>query len=207
MIISDCQQGSDEWFLERCGRPTSSCFGKIITPGGKPTSGETRKKYIYQLAGERLMGAKMAGFVNEHMLRGTELEPEAREVYELITGKPITQVGLVYKDERKAFSCSPDGLCANIHGLEIKCPSLPVHTEYLHKGVIPNIYIPQVQGSLYITRLDWWDFMSYFPGMEPLIISVEPDEKYHEKLEVALISFLKELDEVTEALRGKLSKK
>jgi len=201
MIILDCEQCSDEWFAARVGVPSASCFDKIITTTGKPSA--QREKYLYQLAGERLLGCKEESYQSAAMTRGIELEPEAREAYEFITGTEVETVGIVYKDERKRFSCSPDGLPPE-RGLEIKCPSLSVHTEYLHKGKLPTTYFQQVQGSLYITGLEAWDFTSYYPGMDQLIVTVEPDFKWHKILEAELERFCDDLDKVTEALkRGK----
>jgi hypothetical protein len=39
-------------------------------------------------------------------------------------------------------------------------------------------YYPQVQGCLWITERDWWDFVSFHPEMEILIVRVERDDKY-----------------------------
>lgn len=198
MIIFDCEQCSEEWFAARVGVPSASCFDKIITTTGKPSA--QRDKYLYQLAGERLVGCKEETYQSAAMLRGIELEPEAREAYEFITGTKVATVGIIYKDERKRFSCSPDGLSPQ-RGLEIKCPSLSVHTEYLHKGKLPTTYFQQVQGSLYVTGLEVWDFMSYYPGMDPLIVTVEPNIEWHRALEKELGKFCNDLDKVTEVLQ------
>jgi len=199
MIILDIPQCSDEWFAARVGVPSASCFDKILTDTGKVST--SREKYLYQLAGERLLGCKEETYQSAAMSRGLELEPEARDTYAFITGSEVQTVGIVYKDERKRFSCSPDGLPPE-RGLEIKCPSIAVHTEYLHKGKLPTTYFPQVQGSLYITGLEVWDFMSYFPGMDPLIVTVEPNLKWHKQLEAELERFCDDLDKVTESLRN-----
>jgi hypothetical protein len=53
---------------------------------------------------------------------------------------------------------------------------------YLRDGDIPAKYIPQVQGCLWITEREWWDFMSYHPSMEDLIVRVYRDEAYIKKL-------------------------
>lgn len=201
MLTESFEQGSPEWFKARSGIPTASCFNKIITTKGAPTKGETRKKYIYQLAGERLLGDKAESFSNDWMKRGVELESEAREAYSFITGHEVIEVGLCYKDKKKSYSCSPDGLVDENGGLEIKCPSLPVHTEYLHKDKLPTTYFQQVQGTLFVTGREWWDFVSFFPGVKTLIKRVEPDKEFHKKLENALMDFCNELDKITEQLR------
>ena len=202
IVIDSYDQCSDEWFKARSFGPTASQFDRIITTIGKPSS--QREKYLYQLAGERILGRKEETYQNAAMLRGIELEPEARSAYEFINGFPVEQAALIYKDERKRFSCSPDGLVNEYGfygGLEIKCPGIPVHMEYLDKGKLPSTYFQQVQGSLFITGLEWWDFFSYYPGIKPFLIRVEPDLKWHKMLQDELDKFCDELDRLSEKLK------
>lgn len=196
MIILDIPQQSEEWFSARCGIPSASNFKKIITSTGKPST--QAKKYMYQLAGERLLGRKEETYSNYHMERGNALEGEARLYYELITNKEVEQVGLVYKDERKLYSCSPDGM-----GLEIKCPSLAVHTEYLDGGKIPTDHVAQVQGCMYVTGYESWDFLSYYPGMKHLLVTVERDEEFMKILDELLEKFCANLEKVSKRLQEK----
>ena len=134
------------------------------------------------------------------MQRGIELEPEARALFQLITGKEVAEVGICYHDERKDRSCSPDGLSEEDEGLEIKCPSLAVHIEYLLGNKLPTAYFQQVQGSLYITGLERWHFFSYYPCIKPFHIVVERDEVWIAKLSKALDNFVVELDETHKLL-------
>jgi hypothetical protein len=76
-----------------------------------------------------------------------------------------------------------------------------VAVEYLDKGKLPTTYIQQVQGSMLVTGRAWWDFMSYYPGLPPLIIRVERDDKLIATLEAALEGFCVQLDELTERLK------
>jgi len=118
------------------------------------------------------------------MERGTVLESDARSLYELINEVEVKQVGFVYKDERRLIGCSPDGL---IHwdtvkdkfnkGYETKCPAPHTHIEYLLSNKLPTKYKVQVQGSMWVCEMDYWDFMSFYPGMPPVIIRVERDTK------------------------------
>jgi len=74
-------------------------------------------------------------------------------------------------------------------GLEIKCPMLKTHLKYFLDKKLPTEYFCQVQGSMYITGFDTWDFMSYFPGLKPFIITVERNEGFISKLDEALDEF------------------
>lgn len=194
------KQGSPEWFSARIGNPGASSLDKIITSTGKIST--SRGKYLYQMAGEILAGEKAESFSNDAMNRGTELEPKAREVFSFVTGHEVEEVGLVYPDELKRWHVSPDGLLVGQKkGLEIKCPLLATHVEYLDKGNLPTKYKCQVQGSLLCTEYDSWFFVSYYPGIKPLIVEVERDEKFCCLLKEAVEEFCFDMGELVERLR------
>jgi len=180
MRLIDCEQGSDEWIAARLGVPSASMFGKIITTQGKWST--QADAYINQLVAEKLTGEQTYVYQNEHMARGTELEPEARAMYEFIKEVEVNEVGFCLHDTLDA-GCSPDGLIAEDGGLEIKCPAPATHVEYLKAGVLPSKYKQQVMGCLWITGREWWDFVSYHPTMKTLIVRVERDEEYITALE------------------------
>lgn len=200
MIIVDIPQREEEWEEFKRGVPSSSNFDKILTPSGKQST--QAKNYMYQLAVERITGKKDPSYQGIAMIRGIELEPEARGLFELVKGVEVKEVGICYPDEKKRYCFSPDGILESENkGLEIKCPYAHVHVEYLLKKELPTIYIPQVQGSLMISGFNSWYFMSYYPGIKPLIIEVERDEQYIAKLRVILEEFCDELDKLEEQLR------
>lgn len=199
MIVLDVQQGSSEWVQARCGVPTASCFDMIITSKGEPS--KQRQKYLYKLAGEKVIGLAEETYKNEVMLRGTDLEEEARKFYQLVTDTLVSTVGFCLSDDLKCGS-SPDGLVEESGGIEIKCPSLAVHVGYLIDNKLPCDYYQQVQGNLLVTGRKWWDFVSYYPGIKPLIVRVEPDHKFQTALKNELNAFAQELDEVVKKIKG-----
>jgi hypothetical protein len=175
MRLIECEQGSPEWLTHRLGVPSASQFSKIVTgKGGKSTQVEA---YINQLVAEELTGETTLVYVNEHMKRGTELEPDARELYEALTGQTVQEVGFCLHDTVNA-GCSPDGLIGEEGGLEIKCPAPATHVEWVKAGVVPSKHLQQIMGCLWVTGRSWWDFMSYHQTMKPLIVRVERDEEY-----------------------------
>jgi predicted phage-related endonuclease len=199
MIINNCEQGSDLWFSLRCGNPGASSFDKIITSTGKPST--QAQKYLYQCAGELLTGQKAESYSNVHMTRGIELEAEARSLFEMIQGVEVKQVGLIYPDHTQDYHCSPDGLI-DLTGLEIKCPSLPVAVEYLDKGVLPTEYKVQVHGSMMVTGFKTWWFISYYPGLKPLILEIHRDDKFCEMIKNYVDGFCSELKSLVEKLKA-----
>jgi len=198
MKILDIVQQTPEWFKEKAGRPSASNFDSIITNDGKPS--KQRTKYLYQLAGERITGIREESYQNAAMTRGIEMEAEARQYYELLNNVEVQQVGLCITDDG-LVACSPDGLVGKDGGLEIKCPTLPTHVEYLYKGGLVEKYFQQVQGSLFVSGRKWWDLISYYPGLKPVIIRVTPDKTFLTALKVELALFCIELNKLTEAIR------
>ena len=200
MITELMDQLGQEWFKTRCGIPTASNFGKILSPTGKPSTQAV--KYAYQLAGERITGIKEEGYSNANMQAGMDREEEGRNFFEFSQGVTLTQVGICYPNERKEYSCSPDSLILDAEeGFEQKNPIITTQVEYLLAGKLPTIYIPQVQGSMLITGYKAWWFLSYYPSLKPLIIRVERDEKYIELLKTAIYKFNKELDDIVKKIR------
>ncbi|MCP4127311.1 MAG: YqaJ viral recombinase family protein [Gammaproteobacteria bacterium] len=178
MIILDVEQRSPEWFAAKAGIPGASQFDMILTPGGKVSTQSV--SLVHQLVAEIISLKRLdSGYTSYWMERGMEVEQEAIDFYAFDKEVEVQQVGLCYQDERRLWSCSPDGLLPEQDGgLELKCPSPKVHIDYLLAGTLPGKYKPQVQGSLWITGADWWDFMSYHPGLPTLIVRVERDEAY-----------------------------
>lgn len=180
MKILEMEQGTQEWLEARLGCPSGSGFSKIITSGGQPSS--SAETYINQLIAELVTGETTYVHVTEAMQRGTELEEFARMNYELETDREVTQVGFCMHDTLRC-GVSPDGLIGDDGGLEIKCPTPSTHVKYLRKGTLPSEYKAQVQGCLWITEREWWDFMSYHPQMPNLLIRVHRDDEYINQLE------------------------
>ena len=199
MKIIDVTQGTPEWHLARCGIPSASNFDKIVDIDGKPS--KQRKKYLYQLAGERIAGKSEETYQNAAMLRGKELEAEARQFYELTNGVTVEQVGFCVTEGKVIFGASPDGLVGKDGLVEIKCPLIYTHVGYLLAEALPSDYIQQVQGQLLVTGRKYCDFISYFPGLKPLVVKVEPDKKFQKALAIELELFAKELNEIVEKIK------
>lgn len=190
-IHKDIIQGTSEWHAIRAGKPTASCFEKILSPTGKPST--QVEGYANQLLAEIMIdGVADTWEGNMWSERGKELEPDAVLFYEMQTDIETEQVGFV---TNYGVGCSPDRFVGSDGLLEIKCPSPQVHVKYLLKNKMESKYIPQVQGQLYVTGRKWCDWMSYHPEMPPVIIRVERDENYITSLGGALYNFLKTLEE------------
>ena len=191
MRINNHKQGSDEWLQSRLGKPTASNFGKLITPTGKPST--SADGYINELIAQRITGELPEFYTNSAMERGNELEPAAKALYEFTYGVEVVEAGLCLHDTLDC-GASPDGLVGDDGGLEIKCPLPHNHIAYLRSGDVTTKYIPQIQGCLWITGREWWDFMSYHPAMEDLIVRVYRDEAYIKKLADVVIRAVAQIE-------------
>lgn len=194
MIIHDMEQGSEEWHKVRCGVPTSSNFSNIVTTLG--IRSKSKEKYLYKIAGEKVIGKAEETYKNAAMERGTLMEPEARKLYEFVTGNKVEEVGFCITEGAFKYGASPDGVVGEDGLLEIKCPLVETHVSYLLKGTLPSAYFQQVQGQMLVTGRKWVDFMSYFPGLKPLIIRVNRDEGFLTRLKAELQTLCLEINDV-----------
>ena len=201
MLIHDVEQGTPEWHKLRRGIPTASEFSSIITPGGKPSTsaGKYRAALIDELVRpfeerpEEEQAAVFSG--NYHTDRGHELEPKARAWLRLVTGFDVREVGFVTSDDG-AMGCSPDALIYEgdtpVAGAEIKSPEGKKHAFHLIERVLPPEYALQVHGSMIVTGLKVWHFVSHCPGYKPFHFVQKWDE-FTDKCVPILAAFTKQL--------------
>ena len=197
MIILNIEQDSEAWYAVRCGRVTGTRFASLV-------SGESTKGYkdlVNNIVCEMITGKMEETYSNAIMEKGIETEPIARHEYELIFETEVKTAGFIMPDEDTKYhewiGISPDGLLENDGILEIKCPLMKTHLEYIEAGRLPADYRHQVQGQLFVTGFKYCDFMSYVNGMKPFVIRVEPDPVLHAEFE-------KRLDVLIEQVQNKL---
>lgn len=164
--MSEELQRTEAWHLERSGKFTGSRFVDVLARNKR--TGEKLKAWhdlIWQVVVERITGQAVEGPSGYALQWGTDVEPYAREAYELETGNAVTESGFITHPDYPFAGCSPDGLIFTDGGLEMKCPkSSAVHLERFIDGV-PEEYMPQIQGCMWVTGRKWWDFVSYDPRM------------------------------------------
>lgn len=193
MKIHPAQQGSLEWMMARAGIPTASEFDALLTPEFKLRTGEMPKTYLAKKVAESWIGGPLPQFNAWDMDQGKILEQEAIPFYELETGETVTRCGLITTDDGRV-GCSPDGLVGDDFGIEVKCPEMHTHVRYLLSGELPKEYAAQVHGGMFVTGLKSWKFVSYRRGFPPLVLTVAWDEAIHKQIEIALATFLVQMD-------------
>lgn len=196
MIHIECLQGSKEWLQARCGIPTASEFHKILTPATLKLSKQA-ETYAYRLLAEWMTGTPFAEEVriwSSSMEEGIEREQEAVEYFELVTGLTTELAGLCLTDDRR-IGASPDRFVSDGSLLEVKNPLASTHVGWLLGQKVPDDHIIQVQGQLFVTGRKKHTFLSYYPGLPPLMVQSEPDVRYQDALCAALGEFCARLEE------------
>ena len=199
MIAIRCRQDSEQWDEIRKGIPTSSEFGKILTPAKlKPSASQT--PYALKLIAETLPGY-CPPMPTLDMERGTEQEPRIVKAYELQTGSKVDRsIGFVYGDENRNWGSSPDGvIVGELRGLECKSAKEEIQLARILDPKVPNETMPQIWGNLLTTGYESWDWISYNPLLPNVIVRVERDEKFEKWRDAflpAMDAFLKKLNQL-----------
>lgn len=192
MQIFNCDQGSADWFTCRLGIPTASRFHAVLASGKGGKESETRRKYLYDLAGEILTGEPTEGFTNGYLERGHAVEEEARDWYKFNTDHDVEQVGFC-RDDLLGAGASPDGLVGSDGAVEFKTRMARLQLELLEADRMPPEHVAQCQGVLWITGRRWVDFVSYSRKIKPFKVRVERDDAYIATLKSAVDAFNAEL--------------
>ena len=194
-------QGSDEWFKVRMGKITASKLSDLMK---KTKYGEStyKTRLRMELAIERLTGKSASpNFMNQAMHDGVEREPDARTLFEAITGKEVALCGSFDHPEIVNTSASPDGLLRGENAvLEIKCPTHVTHANNLLSEKMPKNYEYQVQWQIACTESDYAYFVSYHPDYPKELrlkwVKVERDDKVIKSLEEAVRQFDIEIEDL-----------
>ena len=199
-------QGSEQWHAARNGMITASRLGDIMK---KTKYGEStyKTRLRFQLAIERISGKSASDTVmNKAMYDGVEREPDARTLFEAVTGKDVALCGSFDHPEIVNASASPDGLIRGENAtLELKCPTHITHAKNLLSDTMPSNYIYQVQWQIACTESDFAYFASYHPDYPPELrlkwVRVERDDSVIKSLEEAVRQFDIEIEALIIKLR------
>lgn len=196
MKLIEVAQNSKEWRAWRDKGLGASVAGTIM--GCNPYGSK------FELALE-LTGACERAAPNEFaaaaMRRGTELEPQARELVEKELGIAFPSICAEH-DDYPFIRASPDGFNADHnHGLEIKCPGKEAHAAAI-KGaaleaegkygglVIPKHYYAQVMQQMLVTGAPKWTYASWDgKSAETVKVTILRDDAYIAELLKALTQF------------------
>ena len=204
------EQRSEQWFAERAGKITGSRFLdvlKVSKKDGKPLAG--RSTYMRQLAFERLADTHKHSVSSKSLAWGAEIEDAAIETYELFTGNIVDKAPFIIHPTYEFIGASADGLIDDDGGIECKCPmDEAVHINTWLEGM-PEDHMPQVQGAMFVTDRQWWDFLSFDPRQSEkfrlYIQRIPRDQEYINRMEKSLLQFEMELRAMVELLNQKVA--
>ena len=197
MIIHDIEQNSPEWYEVRKGKFTCSTLSDLFMDKKTKGYNEAINKVVF----ERLTGELPESFTNDYMKRGSELEPFARQRYELETFNNVEQVGFI--EYSKWFGYSPDGLVSSDGLIEIKCPKFSTLIDFALTKKIPKEYMYQMQGGLLASARWWCDFVMFHPKMDLQIVRVSRDEIVIREIEKILVESVEEVINRIDKIRSK----
>jgi len=203
MKFYNIEQYTDAWYVMRAGIPTASQFHRIITPTGKPST--QADNYANQMIAELFLQRPIEqNFKVYAMEWGHEHEKEAIKSYCLETGHDVIAGGFFTNDDG-TIGASPDGRVFQNNKLiaicEIKCPQNPaIHVEWLLKEAMNGDYIPQVQGQLYVTDMEFSDWYTYHPEIPSGKVRVYRDDDFIKKIDTEMNHFLDKLEEKKQKL-------
>jgi predicted phage-related endonuclease len=196
-------QRSEEWFAARVGKITASRMNDVMVERERgefksgPRKGQQKPQpkaltdYAHQLAAERLTMRPRKQVKAAALAWGQTVEPAAVAAYQAETGVIVAPAEFTLHPSYDFIGASPDFLVGDDGGGEIKSPeSSEVHLETLLTGLPPE-HIEQIQGGLWVTGRQWWDFVSFhpdFPDSHRIYIQRIPrDDEYIERLESACL--------------------
>jgi len=172
-VVVELQQGTSQWLAWRHNGIGASEASTIM--------GENRFESASMLLKKKRGPVILDSFQNKAMALGTKLEPEARKLYVAETGKDVRPV-CVQSARYTWLRASLDGLSTD-HDvvIEIKCGA-SVYRKVSQSRSVPDYYYGQVQHILAVTGLDSLDFWCYWPDNPTLLLSVERNDTYIQRL-------------------------
>jgi hypothetical protein len=201
--VVDVPQGSEDWKLARCGFITGSRISDMMAQG----NGESRKKYLYELAIERLTGKpRPEGFKSKRMEQGNILEPAGRELYEFYYDD-VREVGFGKHPTIANFGASPDGIIGERGGLELKNRDLRIHLDLYFSRKPPRAAMLQMFAEMSCWNLDYVDYGSYnldgLPShLQLVVVRVERSTEEISVIENAVKKFDSEINEMVRRLEA-----
>lgn len=198
-IHREFEQNSLQWLQARCGLATASDFDSLVTPKWKVREGEMVASYVALKVAERWTGGIINDIGSWAMEQGHLLEDEGIPWAEVKLDQDIERVALITSDCGR-FGCSPDGIIGERQGVEMKCLQPVHHTKLLLNGKVPDEYLPQIQGGMFVTGWESWRFIAYSKRFPKLILTVERDAKAQEAIAEALALFCARVDLAYERL-------
>jgi hypothetical protein len=192
-IITNVEQGTQEWLNLRLGIATASEFECLLVNGkGEGGFGVGAFTYMDTLIGERITGEAADPFSgNRHTERGHELEAVARNLYREQCEVETSDCGIILNH---GAGYSPDSLVGTNGLAEVKTKLPKFQVGVILQNEVPKDHVAQCQGGLWLAEREWIDFVSFWPGMPLFIKRMYRDEAYIRKLSQRMKDFYEIMD-------------
>lgn len=199
-IYESLEQGSSEWLAARCGLPTASVIGKLITPGTlKVADNDTSRAVAETLIAERLTGIVDYVHPNFDMQRGHLDEPIVRDLYSEHFA-PVEEVGFMLRDFGDyKIGFSPDGTVSTDGLIEVKSRKPRIQLATILADAVPRENMCQLQVGLMVSGRDWIEYLSYSGGMPLYRKRVLPDTAWFDAIHAAVQKLEQRAGEITRA--------
>ena len=170
--INQLAQGGREW-LEWRHQGIGASDAPVIM-------GENPWKKVAKLFQEK-RNPPGEDFKSPAMIRGIQLEPEARNAYIEKTGTQVNPL-CIQSNEYAWMRASLDGISEDRKRVvEIKCGE-SVYKKTASNLQVPTYYYGQLQHILAVTGLESIDFWCYLPGRPSVLVSEQRNDEYIKKL-------------------------
>lgn len=210
--------GGEEWRKTRLGLVTASRFGDVMTePRSKAAKeagelSETAKGYLYETIAQAITGQERVGGKSAAMDRGVDMEADALDYYAETRMVDVRKGRLLILDGL-GIGATPDGFVEDDPDgpgiVEAKCPESRTHLMNWTARQVPEDYVDQVQGQLWVTGRAWCDFVSYddrFPlPMRMVVVRVRRDEAHIGELRRRVMAFAERANDRIAAIRAFLA--
>lgn len=186
----DLIQGTEEWLAQRRGIVTASVVNKLITGKTlKPANNPESRGLTAQLVAERITSHIDPTYVSDDMLRGTEDEPRARDLYSKHYA-PVTEVGFMIRTiDGCQLGYSPDGLVGSDGLIEVKSRRQKKQLQTILDDTVPAENMAQLQAGLLVSGRQWIDYVSYCGGMPLYVKRVTPNTQWFTAITEAVAAF------------------
>ena len=211
-MIFNIEQNTPEWHRLRLGRFTASVCADLMMD--EKTKGY--QKLIDKIIEEMHTGQPTESDLfkgNVFTERGNELEQEAIQDYEFLTGESVERVGFIALSDWEG--CSPDGLIGQDGLIQIKNPIFNTQRKYWkiyneHKDLTDNEilqkiekrYFLQTQFELYVTIREYNIFYSYHPKLAPIMLKIVRDEPLITEIKNKIIKAKEYIEQELKELRS-----
>jgi hypothetical protein len=142
-----------------------------------------------QLVAERITGFTDPVYVSEDMMRGTQDEPIAIDVYSR-NYAPVRTLGFMTEDKWGwKLGYSPDGLVGDDGLVEVKSRRAKKQILTIIRDKVPAENVAQIQCGLLVSGRQWCDYISFSGGLPLYVKRVYPDPQWFEAIVAAVSAF------------------